>query len=368
MANNNNEIPRIDELFATMPKLGASDLHLKEGNPPVFRVDGELRRTKAKPLGREQITALVQEWMAPKQLEELERRGNVDVAHEFDGGRVRVAVFLQRGRMSLVARLVKSQIPSLANLHLPPQVGKIADLNDGLALVCGITGAGKSTTLASLLEMMNQKHACHIITFEDPIEFVYQDKQSIINQRECRIDFENWPDAIRAGVRADPDVMLIGEMRDQDTFQLALTAAETGHLVLGTLHTSSAGGTIGRILDLFPPERHKLIRQGLAFNLRGIMCQRLLPALDPKLGRVPAVEMMWVNPPVRKAIEEGEDSRIEDLVQVGESEGMQSWTTSFVSLIKAGFIDKKIAREFAPNKDALEMALKGISFSSSSLG
>ena len=363
-----SSMPRIDELFARMTELGASDLHLKENNSPIFRVDGRLRRTKSAALSNAQIHALVNEWLSPEHQAELKERGNVDVAHEFAGGRVRVAIFLQKGRLSLVARLVKYRIPTLAELHLPQQIERIVDFNEGLVLVCGVTGAGKSTTQACLLEMLNQKLPCHILTFEDPIEFVYQDKLSIINQREYRLDFHSWPDAIRAGVRADPDVMLIGEMRDEDTFQLALTAAETGHLVLGTMHTASAAGTIGRILDLFPPARHKLIRQGLAFNLKAILCQRLLPTVREDVHRVPAMEVLWVNPSVRKAVEEGEDGRIGDLIQAGENEGMQSWTTSFVNLIREGFIDKKIAREFAPNTEALEMALKGISFSSSTLG
>jgi twitching motility protein PilT len=363
-----NDSPRIDDLFIRMVDLHASDIHLKEGNPPIFRVDGKLRRMKSSPLSETQIQELVNEWLSEEQRRELKQRGNIDVAHEFPGGRVRVAIFLQRGRMTLVARLVKSKIPTLQELNLPPQLASLTDYGEGLVLVCGITGAGKSTTLACLLRMMNEKHAVHILTFEDPIEFVHTDDKSIINQREYRLDFKDWSDAIRAGVRADPDVMLIGEMRDHDTFQLGLTAAETGHLVFGTMHTSGAMHTIGRILDLFPPERHKLLRQSLAFNLKAIVCQRLMPSIKPEVRRVPAVEILLVNPPVRKAIEEGDDGKLEDLILVGEKEGMQSWTTSFVNLIKAGLIDKKIAREYAPNKEALEMALKGISFTSSSLG
>ena len=235
-------------------------------------------------------------------------------------------------------------------------------------LACGITGAGKSTTLAALLDVINRKYACHVLTFEDPIEYVYSDRLSIINQREFGLDFFSWPDAIRAGVRADPDVMLIGEMRDDETFQLGLTASETGHLVLGTMHTSSAASTIGRILDLFPPDKHKLIRQSLAFSLKAIISQRLVPSFHPEIGRVPAVEVMWVNAPIRKAIEEGEDAKITEMITQGEEEGMQSWTKSFVDLIRADLIERKVAREHAPNRDALEMALKGISFRTTSLG
>lgn len=362
---NEADRPRINELFCRMPELEASDLHVKEGNPPIFRIDGELRRAKGNPLSREQITALIREWLGEEDLEKLRREGSLDVGHEFEGGRVRVALFMQRGRISLVARLVNNYIPTLEELHIPKQISRMVDFKEGLVLVCGITGAGKSTTLASILNHMNRKHARHIITFEDPIEFVYEDKRSVINQREFGLDFHSWPEAIRTGVRSDPDVMLIGEMRDQETFQHGLTAAETGHFVLGTMHTSSAASTVGRILDLFPPDRHKVIRQGLAFNLKGIVCQKLLPSFREDIGRVPAMEIMWTNPPIRKALEEGDDARIGDLIESGEAEGMQSWTRALVQLVKGDMVEKKVAREFAPNKEAFEMALKGISFGSS---
>ena len=361
-----NSRAHLDELFCRMPELGASDLHLKSGNPPMFRIEGQLRRAKSNPLSSEQIEKLVADWIGEKKVEKIHSEGSMDIGHEFEKGRVRVAVFLQRGRLSLVARLVESEIPELEELHLPPSLKKATDYNEGLVLVCGITGAGKSTTLACLLDMMNRNKARHILTFEDPIEFIYEDRQSVINQREYDLDSLNWADAIRTGVRSDPDVMLIGEMRDQETFQLCLTAAETGHLVLSTMHTSSAAGTVGRILDLFPPERHKLLRQSLAFNLKAIICQRLVPSFREEIGRVPAVEVMWVNAPIRKAIEEGEEGKIGELIREGEEEEMQSWTKSFVDLINADLVEKKVAREYAPNKDALEMAIKGISFSSSS--
>jgi len=358
--------PRIDELFARMPQLQASDLHLKEGNPPLYRIDGELRRTKARPLRRGEVEALVADWLGEEALEKLQERGNLDIAHEFDGGRVRVSIFLQKGRVSLAARLVKHVIPTLEELHLPKVLERITTFREGLVLVCGVTGAGKSTTLAALLEIMNQKYARHVLTFEDPIEYVYTDRKCVINQREFGVDFFSWPDAIRAGVRADPDVMLIGEMRDQETFQLGLTASETGHLVLGTMHTAGASTTLGRILDLFPPDRHKLIRQSLAFSLRAILSQRLVPSFREEIGRVPAVELLWVNAPIRKAIEEGEDAKLPDLIEQGEAEGMISWTRSFVNLLKADLIERRVARQYAPNRDALEMALKGITFRPSS--
>jgi len=359
--------PRLDELFERMVTLEASDLHLKGGCAAIFRIDGQLRHSKGKTLTHTQLESLISELIGEPNMAELYGRGNVDVGHEFKGGRVRVAVFRQRGHMSLVARLVKFDIPTLEQLHLPPALGSVIEYNRGLVLMCGITGSGKSTTLACLFEMMNQKQARHILTFEDPIEFIHADNQCVFNQRELGLDFQSWPDAIRAGVRADPDVILIGEMRDEESIMLGLVAAETGHLVLGTLHTSSAAATIGRILDMFPSEKHDLIRQSLGFNLRAIICQMLVPSFKKDLGRVPAVEMMLVNAPIRKAIEEGDDARINDLILDGEKEGMQSWTKSFLGLLRSDYIDKKVAREYAPNKDALEMALRGIDISTSPL-
>ena len=358
--SNDGPKPRIDELFGRMVSLEASDLHLKSDSPPIFRIDGQLHHAKTAALNSAQIKYLLADWLSAEQLEGLRREGSIDLGYEFDGGRVRVALFMQRGQVSLAARLVKTVIPSLEELNLPPPLASIVDFNGGLVLACGITGTGKSTTLASLLEMMNRKHARHILTFEDPIEYTYNDQLCIINQREYHLDFFDWADAIKSGVRADPDVMMIGEMRDPETFRLALSASETGHLVFSTLHTSSVAATIARILEFFPPEEHRLIRHSLAFNLKVIICQMLVPSYRKEIGRVPAVEIMRMNPPIQKAIAEGKDGRIADLILEGEREGMQSWTTSYVNLIKDGFIEKKVAREFTPNKEALDLALKGI--------
>ncbi len=361
--------PRINKLFSLMPKVDASDLHLKAGLPPMFRIDGELRRARKNPLSADgpelsadQLEDIVEEWIGEEALKELKREGSKDIGHEWEGGRVRVAIFLQRGRISLVARLINESVPTLDELHLPGVLKQVTDLSEGLCLVCGVTGSGKSTTLACLLERINEASARHIITFEDPIEFIYDDKRSVINQREYGLDFHHWPDAIRTGVRSDPDVMLIGEMRDEETFQLGLTAAETGHLVFGTMHTAGAQETVGRILDLFPPERHTLIRQMLAFNLQAIVSQRLVPSFRDEVGRVPAVELMWKTPSISKAIEEGEDHKIGDLIQAGAEEDMQTWTSSLVQLVNNELVAKDVALEHAPNKDALKMALKGISF------
>ncbi len=359
---------RMDVLFNQMPELSASDLHLKVDNPPMFRIDGDLHRTKSEPLTERQMVALVEELLGHERMNELRERGSVDLGHDFEKGRVRINVFMQKGYISLAARLIVDQIPSLEDLHLPPVLERCCELQQGLMLVCGITGSGKSTTLASLLHMVNRRRRAHILTIEDPIEYLHHDAKSIVNQREIGLDARSWADALRAAVREDPDVILVGEMRDEETFQAGLIAAETGHLVFGTLHTSSAAGTISRILDLFPPDKHKLIRESLGFNLKVVLCQKLIPSFVEGLHVVPVVELMFVNPSIRKAIEEGQDSRIADLIGVGREEGMVSWTQSFVQMIHDGYIEKKVAREFAPNRDALEMALKGIDIAQPTIG
>ena len=359
---------RLDDLFKQMPGLGASDLHLKVGNPPIFRVRGALARAKAAPLTSKQMLSLVEEWLGHERTTELFDKGSLDIGHDFGQGRVRVNVFLQTGELSLAARLVNEDIPGLEELHLPSALGKVVDMKQGLVLVCGVTGSGKSTTLASLIDMVNRTHRYHILTIEDPIEYLHRDAQSIVNQREIGLDCKTWDDALRAAVREDPDVILVGEMRDQETFQAGLRAAETGHLVFGTLHTSSAASTLGRILDLFPEEKHALIRQGLSFNLQAIICQKLIPSFREDISVVPAIEFMLTNAPIRKAVADGKDARITDLIAVGRDEGMQGWIDSFVDLIHKGLIDKTTARQFVPNKDALEMALKGIGISQPSIG
>jgi twitching motility protein PilT len=359
---------KLDVLFNQMPDLGASDLHLKVDNPPIYRIRGDLHRAKTDPLTDRQIYGLVEEWLGKERMAELYQKGSLDIGHAFSRGRVRINVFLQRGMLSLAARLVTDKIPSLEELHLPAQLARVVDMKQGLVLVCGITGSGKSTTLASLINMVNREHRVHILTIEDPIEYLHHDVRSIVNQREIGIDCHDWADALRAAVREDPDVILVGEMRDQETFQAGLIAAETGHLVFGTLHTSSAAGTLGRILDLFSTDKHSLIRQGLAFNLQSIICQKLIPSFREDVSVVPVIELMFATPPIRKAIEDGEDARITDLIASGKDEGMQPWTQSFVDMIRNGYIEKRVAMQFCPNKDSLDMALKGIDIAQRSFG
>ncbi|HAU37288.1 MAG TPA: hypothetical protein DCX07_06175 [Phycisphaerales bacterium] len=233
----------------------------------------------------------------------------------------------------------------------------------GMVLVTGPTGSGKSTTLASMIDLINSERQEHIMTIEDPIEYLYDDKKALINQREIGIDVESFESALKYLMREDPDVVLIGEMRDRETFQAALQASETGHLVFGTVHASTAAQTIGRVLDLFDPGSRDLVRQSLAFNLRAIICQKLLPAIREGVDRVPAVEILRSTPSVRQLLEERRDPELSDLIRASERDGMQSFTTSLLQLIESDFVDPKVAYEAAPNVDELKMLLKGISAS-----
>jgi twitching motility protein PilT len=368
MANERRDMIRLDVLFAQMPELQASDLHLKAGNPPVFRIKGYLHRAKSEVLSGDHIESLVAELLGPERMADLHEGGSIDIGRDIRGGRVRISVFLQKGRVSLAARLLKAHVPSLEELHLPRSLSRIVDMKQGVALLCGVTGSGKSTTLACLLDMMNRRHRYHILTIEDPIEYLHEDDRSLVNQREIGIDCRGWAEALREAVREDPDVIMVGEMRDRETFQAGLTAAETGHLVLGTLHTSSASATIGRILDLFPAERHRLIRQAIAFSIQAIICQKLVPSFRPDVQVVPTAEVMFANAPIRKAIEEGDDAKITDLIEVGQEEGMQSWTRSFAEAIRNGYVERAVAMRYAPNRDALAMALKGIDVPQRTIG
>ncbi len=298
----------------------------------------------------------------------LDEEGGVDLAHVvFDGDletRFRVNLFRQRGKLSLVARRVNNSIPNFEGLGLPEVLGEIASYDQGIVILAGVTGSGKSTTIASMLQYVNERERYHIVTLEDPIEYTFRDDKSIINQREIGIDVIDWDIALKHAVRQDPDIILVGEMRDKDTFSAALHAAETGHLVFGTIHASSAPSTISRILDLFPRDMHGAMRQNLAFNLKAIIAQKLLPTtkeLAAKgLTRVPTCEILRVNPTVRKLIQNEEDAKLADAIRIGKEEGMMDFTESLRQLVVAEKIERGTAFEVAPSPEALKMALKGI--------
>lgn len=358
--------PEIYKLFRLMEKYRASDLHLKSNSPPVLRVAGSLRKLDLPPLSAQQVWDLVSEILSPDQADILTKTGNMDLAHAFENNsgklaRVRINAFRQRGDISLVARRVNTSIPSFEELHLPGDVfRKLATLEDGLILVAGITGSGKSTTLAAMVDYINSLRRCHIVTVEDPIEYIFEDKKAFVNQREIGLDVESFPLALKHVVRQDPDVIVLGEMRDDVTIQTGLTAAETGHLVFGTLHASTVPQTISRILDLFPGDRQDQIRMGLEFNLRSIICQKLLPSIRQELDRVPALELMIVNPIIKKLIRTGEQEKIAQAIRSGQKEGMIDFTSHLVQLVKESYIDKAVALGAAPNPDLLEMNLQGI--------
>jgi twitching motility protein PilT len=352
----------LEKLLRGMAKHDASDLHLKVGAPPMLRVSGKLRPIEAPPYTREAIDALVRDALGPAQAEAYAACRDVDFALSLEGvGRYRINIFRQRGSVSAAIRRVRTQVPTFEDLGLPAEtMRRIAGGAQGLVLVCGVTGSGKSTTLAAMIEHVNETRRCHIVTIEDPIEYLYRDKKAFINQREVGIDVEDFRTALKYVVRQDPDVILIGEMRDQETFEAALAAAETGHLVFGTLHSSTVPATIGRILDLFPAAREKQVRQSLRFNLRAIICQKLLPSLRRTPPVVPALEILIGTPTVKKLIADGEDQALETVVRGGAEDGMTDFNSSLLRLVQSGAVSEQTALEASANPDQLKLNLKGI--------
>jgi twitching motility protein PilT len=356
----------IDKLFRALVKFEGSDLHLKVGSSPVLRVGGTLRPMNRGPVDDEEMARLVLPMFQHDAHREkiFEENGGVDFAYalqiEDKKWRFRVNVLQQMGSLGLVARRVNNFIPDFKSLYLPDGLEKLCEFSQGMILLAGITGSGKSTTIASMLDWINHNHRKHILTLEDPVEFTFTEDKCLINQREIGTDVKDFEIGMKHAVREDPDIILVGEMRDRETFETAIQAAETGHLVFGTIHASTAPSTIGRILDLFPEGQRSAIRSAMAFNMKAILAQKLLPSIKPGVRRVPTVEIMLFNPIVRKLILEGQDEKLVDAVRIGKEEGMQDFTTSLKSLIDAELIDRPTAFEVATNPEALKMALKGI--------
>ena len=359
---------RLEKYFRAMVKAGASDLHLKTGAPVYFRSKTILRPAKSEAIPGPVMRDMAMDLLTPKQQAYLAEHGSIDVAYELEGSdRFRINIYRQRGALAMAVRRVTKHIKSFTELHLPEILAKVSDEHQGLVLLSGPTGCGKSTTIAAMIDYINSTRPCHIVTIEDPIENLYDDKLALINQREIGIDVENFQAALKYLMREDPDVVLIGEMRDHETFQAALQAAETGHLVFGTVHASSAPQTIGRILDLMPAESRDLIRNTLAFNLRAIVCQKLLPCIKEGSDRVPATEVLLSNPSARQLILDKREGELVDLIRAHERDGMLSFTRSLLNLIEADMVDPRVAYEMAPNVEELKMMMKGISSSHAGL-
>lgn len=356
----------IEKLLKAAGKLGASDVHMKVNAQPHMRIGGRVRTVKYEQLTPQKIEALIFEIMSDDQQKYYLEHGNLDFAHEMeDGDRYRINVFRQRGHTSVAARRVSRDIPDFESLHLPDTLAEISMIHQGLVLVTGVTGSGKSTTIAAMIEYINANRECHVVSLEDPIEFLFKDKKAFINQREIGIDVPDFDSALKYLMRQDPDVVLIGEMRDRDTFSAAVHAAETGHLVFGTIHASGASQVIPRILDLFPQEGRDLVRQTLTSNLRAVIGLKLLKSIRKDVSRIPAIEIMRVNPAVRKCIADGRDDDILGVVRNATAEGMIDFNTSLRKLVEQEYIESEVAYSASPNPDQLRMELKGIRASAS---
>ncbi len=366
--NGKRKGPALNKFFKAVIKLKVSDLHLKADRPAMVRSRGDLRPLQGGPLTGEQIHDGIFELLSDRQKEMYEEKGAIDFAYDVgppgDADRFRVNAFQQRGKMSVAARRVDRNILNFKQLYLPDSIENVARFNQGMVLLAGITGSGKSTTIAALIDYINQRDPVHIVTVEDPIEYLFTDKKAVINQREVGIDVQNFHDALKYLMREDPDVVLIGEMRDVETFSAAVHAAETGHLCLGTIHASSASQTISRLLDLFPAEERRSIRQALEFNLKAVICQKLIPSVKEGVPVVPACEIMFSNASIRKLIREERDNEIIDVIRASYDDGMIDFTGHLKQMVEDGFIDHATAYEAAPNPDELRMALKGIKGSS----
>lgn len=343
----------------------ASDIHMKTGGVPYYRVDGTIRpQEDMEPLTSETVDAFLKVLLSESQYRYFMKRGEVDLAYTEKGvGRFRVNVFRQRGAVSMVLRRIKNKILSFDQLNLPPSVNVLAEMVRGLVLITGTTGSGKSTTLASIIDKINNTRRCHVVTIEDPIEYVHADRMAVINQREVTIDTQDFSSALKAVMRQDPDVILVGEMRDLETFQAAISASETGHLVFSTLHTTNVMQTIDRIIDLFPTNQHDQVRSQLSLNLQAIMCMRLMARADG-VGRVPAVEMMFATPTVRTLIKENRIVSIPTAIQQGKEQGMQDFNDSLHDLVTRRLITLDDAMQISENPEELNMMLQGIRLSS----
>lgn len=349
-----------DFLKATI-RFEASDLIMKTDQPPAVRLKGSLKRLDTEPVSLEEWHQIMDHVLTEEQKADLHKLGSVDFAYDYDEQtRFRVNLFQARGKISVAARRITSNILPFEGLHLPPVMADICMQPQGIVLLCGVTGSGKSTTIASMLDYVNERKKVHILTIEDPIEYIFTDKKATINQREIGIDCLDFKIALRALVRENPDVVLVGEMRDQETFEAALHAAETGHLVFGTIHASSTTQTFSRIYGLFDQEEVEGVRRILGYQMRAFVYQKLLPTLHEKIHRIPAIEILINNSVVRKHILEGREGELREYLKSIEARqsGMIDFNQSLVDLVESEMIQLRAAMEATPNADELQMRLK----------
>ncbi|MDO4504744.1 MAG: type IV pilus twitching motility protein PilT [bacterium] len=354
-----NEDARIESLLEECVKTKASDLHLQVGLPPILRIDGALQPVAGyKEMDEATVERLVFATLEDDQKQILIKDKEFDYSFSFgDLGRFRVNAFHEKGNIAAAFRLIPNEIQSISELGMPPIVESFADYPRGLVLVTGPTGSGKSTTLAGLVDKINREKASHIITIEDPIEFTHKSHRSVVVQREVHYDTYSFSAALRSALRQDPDVVLIGELRDLETISAAITIAETGHLVFATLHTNSAAQSIDRMIDVFPPHQQPQVRSQLSNILMAICAQRLVPAIGG--GRVVAAEVMIANPAVRSVIREGKTHQLDTIIQTGADQGMQTMDRTLVKLVQSGQVTYDTAREFAVDLQEFDRLVRG---------
>jgi twitching motility protein PilT len=356
-----NGVEEFRKMLKSTINFEASDLHIKAGTKPRVRVRGVLRSLDTSINSEPLCYQIARDILDDDQYKHFHKHGQIDLAYDYDEDhRFRVNMFMARGKPSLACRLITSDIMTFEQLHLAPILGEVAMSANGLILFAGVTGSGKSTSIAAMLNYVNQRKRCHIVTIEDPIEYIFHDAKATINQREVGIDCLNFNEALRALVREDPDVVLIGEMRDNETFEAAIRAAETGHLVFGTIHASSAWQTFGRIYDLFPESERPQIRKLLAYNLRAIVYQKLLPTLHEDVARIPALEILLGTPIVTKYILEAREGELLDVIIKSHEEGMVDLNTALLRLVEEEWVSLKTALDATPKPEDLKMKIKGI--------
>jgi twitching motility protein PilT len=358
----------IQRLLLKMAEVEASDLHIKVGSPPTMRIAATLHNIESPALSAKDTENLLLPIVPPRLLPQLESDGGVDFSHTFNHGRFRCSVFRAGGGLHSAIRRVNPKIPDFEVLHLPPVYAQVAEnVHDGLVIICGVTGSGKSSTLASIVNHINHTRGYNMITIEDPVEYMYTPAKSVISQREVGLDVRDFETGLRGAVRQDPDVIVIGEMRDKETLLAGLMAAETGHLVFVTMHTANVVQSFSRILEFFPTDQHPFIRSCLANGLRAVMAQRLLPSSREGVKVVPATEVLLNSPSVGDLIREGQEEDLYAVIADSKDIGMHTFTDSLYRLVTEHYVDLKVAESFAPHPEQLHSLVHGISLKSEGL-